>query len=514
MANKPLRMSKIRQVIKLHCQGQKKLQISSVTGVSRNTVKKYLRIFTELKVTAEEIERLSEKDLNDLFCDEPAPVHSEKHDTIYQYFEKNEKKLRKRGVTAMHLWESYIAEHPQGYRQTAFYRHFNIWKKRNSTTMHIEHKAGDKMYIDFAGEKMRIVDKETGEITEVEVFVAILGASQLTYVEAVPSQKVEDLIAACENALYYFGGSPNAIVPDNLKSAVIKSNRYEPHINENFEAFAHHYSMAVLPARPYKPKDKAHVENAVKIAYQRIYANLGEELCTSLEELNRLLWIELEKLNSKALTGKNYSRREQFEDFERSALAPLPEMRFELRKMNQVTVSKNGHVCLSSDKHYYSVPYTFIGRKVRLFYSHSKVEVYYKHDVIASHKRIRSPHNYTTDPAHMATQHRVLADWNPDFFRARALEIHPDVAYYIDQVLMKKQHPEQAYKTCQGILSYAKRVGNDRLIKACQRAHEYGLYHFRIIENILTRGLDQSNDEESSSSMPSHGNIRGKNYYK
>lgn len=513
MANRPIRMSKLRQVLRLHCQGQNKLQISRTAGVSRNTLKKYLKIFLELKVTLEEIERLNDRDLDELFNDEPQPVASEKLSNIYKYFKEHEKRLAKRGVTITTLYEEYRKANPEGYHQTAFYRHFHLWKKRTETTMHIEHKAGDKMYIDFAGEKQKIVDKLTGEIQTKEVFVAILGASQLIYVEAIDSQKIEDVIPACENALHFFGGSPNAIVPDNFKAAVVKSNRYEPRINENFEAFAQHYSMAVLPARAYKPKDKAHVENAVKIIYRRIYANLPDELKGSNEELNAAMWEELETLNTKTLTGKSYSRRQQFEEMERSTLHPLPQLRFELRKMTQVTVMKNGHVCLSQDKHYYSVPYSFIGRKVRLFYSRSKVEVFYKYDLIAAHKRLRSPHNYTTDTTHMATQHRVLSDWNPEFFRARAQEIHTDVAYYIDQVLVRKSHPEQAYKSCQGILMFAKKVGNDRLIKACQRAHEYGLYHYRIIENILTRGLDKFDDDATSSSMPSHENIRGENYY-
>jgi transposase len=506
-------MSKLRQVLRLYCQGQSKLHISNTTGLSRNTIKKYLRIFKELRLTLDQVESLKEKALLELFCKEPVPLPSDKLTYLYRYFEENEKQLRKRGVTIQFLFERYRNQNPEGYAQTAFYYHFNLWKKRVEVTMRIEHKAGDKMYIDFAGEKLKVVDRQSGEIIQVEVFVAILGASQLTYVEAVASQKVEDLISACENALCFFGGSPSAIVPDNLKSAVTQSNRYEPRINENFELFASHYSMSVLPARAYKPKDKAHVENAVKIAYRRIYANLPDELSGSLEELNAAILSELEKHNTKTLTGRNYSRLDQFKEMEQAALNPLPELRFELRKMAQVTVMKNGHVCLSEDKHYYSVPFTFIGRKVRLLYSKSKVEVYYKYDMIAVHTRLRSPHNYTTDPSHMATEHRVLVDWNPDLFLSRAREIHPDVAFYIDQVLLKKKHPEQAYKSCQGILSYARRVGNGRLIKACQRAHEYGLYNFRIIENILTRGLDRYDDEMPPDEMPQHDNIRGKSYY-
>jgi hypothetical protein len=199
---------------------------------------------------------------------------------------------------------------------------------------------------------------------------------------------------------------------------------------------------------------------------------------------------------------------------EKKTLQPLPQNRYELRRSLLATAMKNGHVCLSVDKHYYSVPFTYISKKVRILYSKSLVEIFYKYELIATHPRIRSAHNYTTDAIHMATQHRILAEWNPDYFLALAHAIGTDVEYYIGQVLLKKQHPEQAYKSCQGILSFAKRVGHERLIKACSRAHAYGIYHFRAIEEILKKGLDlfdAENDEPQT--MPKHDNIRGENYY-
>jgi transposase len=382
--------------------------------------------------------------------------------------------------------------------------------------MHIEHKAGDKLFIDFAGEKLKILDKETGELKSVEVFVAILGASQLMYVEAIESQRVEDLIGCCENALHYFGGSPSAIVPDNLKSAVIKSNRYEPRLNENFEAFADHYGMSVLPARAYKPKDKALVEGAVKICYRSIYAHLASDYACSVEELNTQIWQLLQAKNTGTFKGTNRSRLDHFKEIEKHTLQPLPEKRFELRRSCVVTVMKNGHVCLSADKHYYSVPYGYISKKAKVLFSKSTVEVFYKYDLIASHARVRSPHNYTTEPSHLATQHKYLSEWNPDYFLQQAHVIGAEVEYYLSQVLLKKKHPEQAYKSCQGILSFAKRLGHQRLKAACKLAHGYGLYHFKAIENILVKGIDLYNEpeqEEVPSPMPDHENIRGEKYY-
>lgn len=515
MANNPIHMSKLRHVLKLHCQGQNKLQISTTTGLSRNTVKKYIRVFTGLKTTWEEINKLSDKDLDELLCKEPEVVLDVRLAPLHNFLKTQEKRLRQRGVTLLRLWEMYHTQHPEGFKMTAFYRHYNLWKKRVHPSMHMAHKAGDKMFVDYTGEKLQVVDPQTGEVKTMEVFVAILGASQLTYVEAIESQRVEDFISCCENALYYFGGAPNAIVPDNLKSAVIRSNRYEPKLNENFEAFADYYGMAVLPARAYKPKDKALVEGAVKITYMRIFASLPEKLSTSLEELNAQIRVLLDAHNRTSFKGRNYSRQEQFDEMERSTLQPLPDMRFELRNSSVATVMKNGHVCLSTDKHYYSVPYTYISKKVRLLYSKSTVTIFYKYELIAQHQRIRSAHNYTTDPSHMATQHQVLAEWNPDYFLVQARGISKEVEYYIAQVLNKKPHPEQAYKSCQGILSFGKRVGHQRLIKACQRAHAYGLYHFRAIEDILQRGLDLFDlEEDRQLPMPEHDNIRGKNYYK
>jgi transposase len=272
--------------------------------------------------------------------------------------------------------------------------------------------------------------------------------------------------------------------------------------------------MSVLPARAYKPKDKALVEGAVKITYIRIFASLPEALPTSLVELNERIGVLLEIHNRTSFKGRTYSRVEQFDELEKNSLQPLPTKRFELRSSSVATVMKNGHVCLGADKHYYSVPYGYISKKVKVLYSKSSVEFFYKYECIATHQRVRSAHNYTTDPIHMATQHQVLAEWNPDYFLAQARGIGKEVEFYIAQVLHKKPHPEQAYKSCQGILSFAKRVGHQRLIKACQRAHAYGLYHFRAIDDILQRSLDLFDIEEDRQlPMPTHENIRGEQYY-
>jgi transposase len=514
MANQNITMSKLRQIIKLYCQHTGTRKISDITGVSRNTVKKYIKQFGLLKTTWEELSSLNDKQLAEVFSEEAIADPPERLKELIAYFPYAEKRLKQRGMTLQLLWKEYAQKHPGGYQSSGFYNHFKQWKRRSHPSMRMMHKAGDKMFVDYTGEKLEIVDPSTGEIIPVEVFVAILGASQFTYVQAIESQDMEDFITCCENALHFFGGAPSAIVPDNLKSAVTKSNRYEPQLNENFEAFADHYGMAVLPTRTYKPKDKSLVEGAVKITYNRIYTNLYGKEFTSVKALNAAIWEYLEKHNGLNFQGRNYSRKEQFEEMEKLALQALPDQRFEMRKQVMVTVMKNGHVCLHQDKHYYSVPYSYIGKKIKLLYSKSMIEVYYKYSLIASHQRVKSPHNYTTDPKHMASHHVQITDWNPEKFLSQAYQIHKDVGLYMEQVLLRKPHPEQAYKSCQGILSFAKRLGNQRLILACRRAHGYGLYHYKIIESILQRNLDQYDIEDSQHQMPSHDNIRGGEYYK
>jgi transposase len=513
MANKPISMSKIRHVLQLHSQGRSKLLISQQTGIARNTIKKYIKEFNHSGLSFKEVNELSDKDLEDLFIHPDEKPLKEKHKILFNLFPVYDKELRKKGITRQILWMKYKQEHPDGVGRSQFNHYFAQWKKQVNPTMRMEHKAGDKLYVDFAGDKLQIIDKQTGEIQDVEVFVAILGASQLTYAEAVMSQQKEDFIGACENALHYYGGVPAAIVPDNLKSAVIKSSKYEPVLNDTFADFAQHYNTAILPARAYRPRDKALVENAVRILYTRIYAKLRGRHFFSLEELNIAIRKELEEHNSLMLTGRNYSRRQQFEEVERATLLPLPELRYELKKTLFVTVMKNGHVCLHADKHYYSVPYRFIGKKVKLMYSRHSVEIFYNYERIAIHKRLKSPYNYTTDKEHLASSHRFVSEWTPERFLAWAEGIHEDVRLYILKILDRKQHPEQAYKSCVGVLGFAKKVGNDRLIKACQRALGYGLYNYKTIQKILENGLENEQDDNEQLQMPLHENIRGEEYY-
>jgi transposase len=515
MANATISMSKIRKILRMYSQGRSIMSIAAQSDASRNTVKKYLSSFQGSGFTFEEVDALNDKELEDLFGKSKEQSPSDRMQSLLRCFPHVDKELKRTGVNRHILWLEYLKEFPDGYQYSQFCFYYNQWKARVNPVMHIDHKAGDKLYVDFAGEKLSFTDKDTGEVVSVEVFIAILGASQLTYVEAVMSQKKEDFISACENALHYIGGVPEAIVPDNLKAAVTKSNRYEPTLNETFADFADHYGTTILPARAFRPRDKALVEGAVKIMYTRVYAPLRKNIYHSLKELNDAIQIEQEGHNRRLLQGRNYSRRQQFDEVEREALAPLPVLKYELKKQIYATVMKNGHACLGPDKHYYSVPYRFIGKKIKLLYSSSLVEAYYHYERIATHKRAKGMHLYTTDKDHLASTHQFVTEWSQEKFLIWAASIHEDVRLYIHHIFDRKQHPEQAYKSCLGILGFARRAGDERLILACRRGLSYGIYNYHTIRMILERNMDQYEDSlfADELKMPNHDNIRGEDYY-
>ena len=513
MANKKTDMSKLRQMLRLYAQGESKLKISDLTGVSRNTLKKYLKIYVRLGLSLPDIDKRSDLELDQLFGESLLPEPSDRYKALELSFPTMEKELKKRGMTRYILWERYIALNPDGYKASQFKYHYQQWLRRSKPVMHIEHIAGDKMYIDYAGEKLHLVDKDTGEITDVEVFISVLGASQLTYVEATLSQCKEDFINCCEHALAYYEGVPMAIVPDNLKSAVTKSSLYEPTLNQAFENFALHYSTTILPARAYKPKDKALVEGAVKIAYRRIYSVLDNRVFHTLEELNEAIREIVELHNNAKLTGRPYSRRALFEDVERSVLHPLPLLPYEFKRQQYSTISVNGHVCLKEDRHYYSVPFQYIGKKIKIMYTSTHVEIYYNYALLARHKRDRKQYGYTTDIEHLASTHKYLTDWNPDRFIKWAESIDESVKIFIIRLMDSKAHPEQAYKACQGVLGHERKVGRVRLINACKRAIEYENYSYHSIKSILENKYDLLSCTELLTEIPQHENIRGENYY-
>jgi len=512
MANKTISMSKIRQIIKLYSQRMGKKKIGTRLSISKNTVKLYIDAFHRLQRPWEELSLLTDFELNKIFNPVKEVISSNKLKEVFDFYPIMEKELRKTGMTIAIQYRRFLEQHPDTYKESRFYFYYRQYRKRSKSSMHIDHKPGDKAYVDFAGVHLPYVDVDTGEIKQAEIFVSILGWSQFAYVEAMQDQTSEEFITACENALIYFDGVPSALVPDNLKAAVIKTDKYEPHLNENFKSFADHYGFTILPARSRKPQDKAHVENMVKIVYKDIYTRVYENEITSLPKLNEQIRLYLVDLNNGLLTGKNYSRADQMV-FEKTTLYPLHADKYEMRTIKQVTVAKDGHIRLVEDQHYYSAPFELIGKKIRLQYSRSLVELFHDYELVATHKRVQKPYHYTTNTVHLRPEHRFMTDWNPTFFLNQARAIDPLVEKYIEQVLAKRQHPEHSYKSCSGILSFAKRVGHTRLINACRRAIEVGYYNYGIIEDILKNKMDDYTDEPGPDNMPQHENIRGGNYY-
>ncbi len=517
MPNNLIIMSKVRQILRLYTQGVSKKKISEKTDVTRNTAKKYIRKYIALDKPLEYIDSLSDTELESIFSSAEPETPDKRMIELISHFPEIEKALKRKGSTKMGAWLNYRALYPDGFKETQFRVYFNQWSKRANPSMHVVHKAGDKMYVDYAGKRMHIVDDSTGEIQEVETFVAILGGSQLTYVEASYTQQKEEFVNSCENAILYFGGAPQAIVPDNLKSAVIKSSKYEATLCEAFSDFVRHYNMTALPAGPYKPKHKALVEGAVKLIYTSVYEVLHDRVFTSLDDLNIAIRVALEEHNGRKMKCRPYSRRELFEDVERQELQSLPMCKFEIKRKKIGTVMKNNYVNLIEDKHYYSVPYQYIGKKVTILYTQSDVEIFCQYECIATHKRNRKEYWYTTVNEHMAAKNNFMTEWSPEKFIERASLVGEDVREYVVKILEKRQHPEQAYKSCQGILSFASKVGFDRLNKACKRATYFNDYSYMTIKTIIEKKMDTipiEAEEDELKTMPLHNNIRGGHYYK
>ena len=522
MARKRISMKKMREVIRLKMSNDfSDRQIARALNISRPVVAKYWREFQTSGLKFEQIETMADSKLLQILEKRPRVQKQtcDKYKRLAKYFPYLLKELKRKGVTLNLLWDEYKQKHPDGYQYSQFCYHFQVWRGASEVRMHINHKAGDKMFVDYAGAKLAIIDPKSGKQTPMEVFVAILGSSDLTYAEATPSQEKEEWIRSNERAFWYFGGVSAAIVPDNLRSGVSRSNRYEPEINPAFDDFAEHYGTVIIPTRVRKMRDKALVENAVRLVYQRIYAPLRNMVFHSLEELNEAMWDLLDEHNNKNFQRLDFSRRELFEQVEKSALKPLPKERYPMKTTKWATVGINYHVELRDDRHYYSVPYYLrqkgVETKVKMVFDERIVAIYYDNVRIVQHKRDRRPNEYTTLPEHMPAEHRFYAEWSPERFCSWAKSIGEEVLQVIENVLKSRKHPEQAFRVCLGILSLAKKYGPHRFNKACGKANRFGTYSFKRIESMLKLGVEEEQQQELEcvSSIPAHENIRGSQYY-
>lgn len=419
---------------------------------------------------------------------------------------------RRPGVTLELLHLEYLEQYPEGYRYSQFCAYYRKWLAAHRLSMRQEHRAGEKLYIDYSGKKPHIVDRVTGERIEVELFVAVLGASNYTYAEATLTQRGAEFIASNARALAYLGGVPAVLVPDQLKSGVTLACRYEPGIQRTYEEMAAHYGTTVLPARPAKPKDKAKVEVGVQIAQRWILARLRNQTFFSLDELNIRIAGLLEELNDRTMRVYGCSRRALFERLDRPVLKPLPMEPFLYGEWKTARVNIDYHV--EVERHYYSAPHSLVHEQVDVRLSAMAVEIFYKHRRIATHARSTERGRHTTITAHMPELHQKHLEWTPSRIVHWASTIGPNTTRLAEAILAERPHPEHGYRSCLGILRLGKRYGDARLEAACGRAFAVGARSYRHVDSILKNGLDRiAIDPPPEKPGPSHENVRGKNYY-
>ncbi len=510
--------AKLTNLLRCYASGMGIKGIAAAFDVSRNTVRKYVRLWQESSLSMEQLLALPEHRLREMFIPkgvrhrEPSSRLAELEALLPDYVGR----LSRKGVTVKSLYEEYRLTHPDGYLHSAFRLYVRQYRLQSrNVTGHVEHLAGDQMYIDYAGDKLEIVDSTTGEARPVEVFVAILPCSHYTYCEAVWSQKREDLIAACENALHYYGGAPMAIVPDNLRAAVTRSDRNEPVINEEFASFAEHYGCAVFPARVRHPKDKALVENAVKLMYRSVYVAVEGMVFHSLEALNQAIRQSLNEFNSRRMSGRKESRSDLFRDVERECLRPLPQIRYQMKEHRVATVMRNSYVTLN--KHHYSVPTAYIGKRVELVYDTETVTIYHGFRLITTHQRSDVPYEYSTKSAHNLPVCRGSLEKDLEDIYQRAAQIDNIVLNYLRQVAEVINYTPKAFRSCRGILSLEKKYTLKRLVAACACASEMRAYGYQEVLDILQKGTDinfmPDDDNDETPALPQHKNIRGRDYF-
>ena len=515
MGRNYIAMEKVRNLLQLKLtHGLSTREAAHRVGIGKTAASEYVAGFTSSGLTLEEAMALSDSDLAGVL-DLKKVTQNDRYQELSIKFEYFEKELKRKGVTLQLLWEEYLTANPQGYLHTQFCYHFEKWKKVQNVSMHIEHKAGDKMYVDFTGVKHKVTDAKTGDVTEYEVFVAVLGCSQKAYLEGTATQTKADWVQANENALRYFKGVPSAIVPDCLKSAVTKADKYDPIINQTYSDFGRHYGTTILPARALHPKDKSLAEGFVRMAYTRIFAPLRDQVFGSIQELNIAFLNQLEIHNNKHFQGRKYSREDLYNDVERKELKPLPVAYYDLKEFKSLTVQYNYYVHLKADLHYYSVPVQYTGKVVLLTYSNRLIEVYYNNIRIALHIRDRRPGEYTVDPAHRPPNHKFIAEWTTERYIAWGQKIGKEAEDVVRMIFESKAHPEQGFRSCMGILSLFKKYPKEDFLKACKKALYTNCVSYRFIANTLkTKSFNLDAYEELRQiGTIIHENIRGKEGY-
>ena len=507
---KRLPMRKIRDAMRLRANGFSTRKIAASLGVSQSTASEYVKRLERTGLSWPLPDDLTDAEL------ERRLFHPAGGETRVVRSQPDwpgvHRELRRKGVTLSLLWEEHRAVHPDGYGYSRFCELYRRWERRLTPTMRQHHVAGERMFVDYAGTTLEVIDPATGEVREAQLFVAALGASNYTYAEATWTQSLSDWIGAHCRALSYFGGVPGQIVSDNLKAGVTKACFYEPAVNRTYADMAAHYDTAVVPARPRKPRDKAKVEVAVQIAERWIVARLRNRRVFSLSELNKAIRDLPDRLNHCVTRHLGASRRALFDELERSALKPLPQVPYVYAEWRQRAVGLDYHV--EVDKHYYSAPYTLLREQVWVRVTARTVEIFHRGARVAAHARTSSNRQHTTLRDHMPSSHRRYANWTPQKLRRQAARIGPGTATLVEVILRERTHPEQGFRSCLGILRLARTHGRSRLDAACMRALEIGARSYTSVNSILRNNLDRRRpDDAADGPAISHPNIRGAGYF-
>tara|TARA_B100000315_G_C14570477_1_gene585209 strand:- start:863 stop:2437 length:1575 start_codon:yes stop_codon:yes gene_type:complete len=510
-------MRTIKEVLRLKwVQQLSNRQIARMCHIARPTVAEYLRRAEQAGLSWPIPADVDDAQLQQRLFP-PPPALPPSHRGIPDWLTVS-REMKGKHVTLFLLWQEYREQHPQGYQYSWFCEHYRRWLGQRDLVMRQDHRAGEKLFVDYAGQTVDVIDRDTGEVRTAQIFVATLGASNYTFAEATWTQSLPDWIGSHRRAFEYLGGVPELIVPDNLGSGVSKAHRYDPDVNPTYQEMASHYDTAVLPTRVRRPRDKAKVEQSVLVVERWILAALRHHTFFSLAELNQHIRQLLVKLNERPFRKLPGSRRSHFESLDRPALKPLPNEPYQYADWKKVRVHIDYHV--EVEGHYYSVPYALAKRQLEARITAHTIECFHHGKRVASHVRSGHKGRHTTVREHMPESHRQYGDWSPQRLTQWASQTGPATAQLVDRILKSRPHPEQGYRSCLGVLRLGKSYGNDRLEAACQRAIALGTHRYKSIESILKNGLDQQPmPTQSELDIPDdtvpqdHDNIRGSSYY-
>ncbi len=503
-------MRKIEDVLRLHVRGLATRRISLATGVGKTTVIEYLRRAGTAGVSWPLPEGLDEAELERLLF--PPPPSKGRRIPEPDWAEIH-RELKRPGVTLALLWDEYRGQHSDGYGYSAFCEHSRRWAGRLSPVMRQRHAAGERMFVDYSGTRMAVIDPATGAPRPAEIFIAVMGASNQTYAEASWSQTLPDWIGAHTRAFGFFGAVPALVVSDNLKSGVIRACFYEPEVNRSYAEMAAHYGTAILPARPYKPRDKAKVEVAVLLVQRWIIARLRNRQFFTLEELNAAIREEVARLNARVSRHLGAARQELFETIDRPAMQPLPPEPFVHADWRKASVGPDYHLRLEG--HCYSVPHDLIRQQLWARLTAVTVEIFRGGKRVACHRRAApGDMGATTLNDHMPASHRRHAEVTPQMLRERAGRIGPATAILVDVILRDRPHPEQGFRSCLGILRLARGHGAERLEAACDRALAINARTMTSVKSILQNRLEGRPPDRPPEAPPiTHANIRGPKFF-